>query len=319
VRRFTLVGTFLGAFTASVSVARPAAAGTRSLIVARSSLATTESALEKRLLAELSALGYTLVEEDQPGVNPVGRVVFGADSHVDIYCPPLSISTRTCGQVSAKTSVPTDQDAVVMAEDIRALLEPSHARPRTTDERPRTVSAPAEPPSTPSKSLELAIGAAGTTDPGGVGVALAASAAYFPSERVGIGVRAIVPLVSTTIRTNEGSATTGATNIGGELRIRLLPKTSLYTATAFGGIFASFVRTAGEGAASFVSRSDTGTVALPFLGIEAGRRLGDTFSLGAFGLLGVSLAEVTVRIAGRDAGTFGRPYAAAGVFGAVPF
>ena len=136
---------------------------------------------------------------------------------------------------------------------------------------------------------------------------------------MGIGLRAIVPLVSATIRTNEGSATTGATNIGGELRIRLLPKTSLYTATAFGGIFASFVRTAGEGAASFVSRGDTGTVALPFLGIEAGRRLGDTFSLGAFALLGVSLADVTVRIAGRDAGTFGRPYASTGLCGAVAF
>jgi hypothetical protein len=123
-------------------------------------------------------------------------------------------------------------------------------------------------------------------------------------------VRAIlvVPVLSPTVSSSQGSAAVTTWMAGARGDWRLTREEAPWTASLGAGVAAAWVGTKGDAKAPFISSSGDQVTAVPFLVAHGARALGSPhFRLGVDGVLGVALPEVEIQFAGQSVASWGRP------------
>lgn len=130
------------------------------------------------------------------------------------------------------------------------------------------------------------------------------------NPRLAIALDLSGPLHATTVSGPEGSARVGAYFAGAALVAHLDPTSTPLFATAGLGIAALRVGAEGQVAAPLVASSASTTVAAGYVRADGGFDITRAFRLGVRAVVGATVSRVSLRFAGNDAGTWGRPFVA---------
>jgi hypothetical protein len=123
---------------------------------------------------------------------------------------------------------------------------------------------------------------------------------------LGVGARVSVPVLGSTVSSQEGHASVAATLFGVEATAVVLDA-HYVRLSAYAGLAAAWLRTSGFASAPYVGQSDAAVTALPFLGVEVAPRLADRVHLHLAGDVGASLPRADVSFAGHTVASWGRP------------
>ena len=142
--------------------------------------------------------------------------------------------------------------------------------------------------------------------PGSPGVDLALRARWMATRVLGLGAMVTVPVIGSTVKSTEGSASVSALLCGAEIAAVLVDLQALRL-SASGGLAVAWLRTSGFAVAPYVGHSDSVATSLPFLGLEAAPRLTDRLRVYVAGHAAVSLPRADIVFAGQTVATWGRP------------
>jgi len=155
--------------------------------------------------------------------------------------------------------------------------------------------------------------------PGGAGPALHIwlSLHRFFSRRFGLAADVSFPVVRATLDGPEGAAKIGTAMAGLAVLARLRSAPSEWFLNAGLGGAVLRVGVDGEAAPTLTSSSARVLTGASYARVEGGYAPTDWLRLGAQLLGGAAFERVHLRFAGNDAGSWGRPFAAAAIFAEV--
>lgn len=142
--------------------------------------------------------------------------------------------------------------------------------------------------------------------PGGPGLNLGLRGRWTMVEHLGLGAFVSVPLLGSTVRAAEGSASLSAALFGLDLALAARPTPRLRLA-ASAGLALAWLRTSGLASPPYTGKALDAVFALPVVGAEIAPRLAGPLSLFVEGRLGVALPRADLVFAGRPVATWGRP------------
>jgi hypothetical protein len=175
------------------------------------------------------------------------------------------------------------------------------------------ISTPATAPAGGNEivGVEGAVGVLGS--PGGSAAAVQAwVSAHHPfGRRLGLAVDLSLPLRAGSLSGPEGSARLHAALAGLALVARLAEPPSGMFVNAALGLGAARVTADGKTTAPLVATSASALTAVAYLRADAGFDVARWLRLGARGVAGTTLTDVSIRFAGNPAATWGRPFLAA--------
>jgi hypothetical protein len=155
----------------------------------------------------------------------------------------------------------------------------------------------------------IGLGAGPLLSPGGIDPSwqLLLKARYVMAPRWGAELFVLLPTVPSTIQQPEGSADISVFFLGAALTVDLLPKPDPWTARAALGVGSAVLRMAGSASPLYVSGIDNVVVALPHTRLDLLYSISSDVRLGASIWSGVALPRATVKFAGRQVASWGRP------------
>ena len=210
--------------------------------------------------------------------------------------------------------------ALQTAEVLRTSLFP---RPPPDSARVIVQVAPAPPVAPPPpRASEVAVraGVGLLYGAGGAGPAWQAWLSFerLWTEHLGAALEVSAPLRRGTMSGPEGTADVGAITAGVEVLARFASeRRHLFASTGLGAAFVSLQATGHPTAdtAPLVSASSSAYTGMAYARVSLGWRASRWVALGVNGVAGTTVAQVHVRFAGNDAGTWGVPVLGAGLFG----
>jgi hypothetical protein len=322
---------------------RPARAeGPRVLFVA-----PAPTPFSARVRAEIEAMGFEVELASELAVEgstssssstsiAAARVIEGPARRVELW-----IVDAATGRLTPRAVVlpsPDDDEAsetIRASEQLRAFFQPLRARLAPALGPPPALAAPlpaptappaaplpsvAPPPAVPPPVAPLStapaprprfvVGAdlAVPLQPGGPALHLGLKGRWMALEHLGLGAFVSVPLVGSTVKAAEGSASLNAPLFGLDLAAVAHPTPRLRLA-ASAGLALAWVRTSGFAEAPYQGQATSVVSAAPLFGVEIAPRLTDHASLYLDGQVGFALSRVDISFAGRPVATWGRPLA----------
>lgn len=269
-----------------------------------------------RLILELSQLSLSAAR--------TATVEGSRDTAVLVVADDLTLVDPTTRE--RKKLVAGRNDALKVAEEVRALMLPLVARP---SEPPPTAPAavpdapspappppapPAPPPRAAPPAFEASAGAGAMFGASAPGLAIEASFAWLPlragSTSAGVALSGMFAAVPENVSRTQGNADARPLLFGPELVARYAVSPSFALDGAF-GTFAAYVSFRGDAVAPFAAQSAD---AWTFSPAARARALVSLGSAGVYleGRVGVALPAITVRFAGEPVHDWGRPWSSAG-------
>jgi hypothetical protein len=287
-------------------------------------VAPPASPFAARIRAEIEAMGFTVEPSDAIDASAAAGQV-GAARVVETP-PPRRVELwlrapggRGLALRTVIQSIPDEDEAtetVRAAEQLRAFFQPLRApppapapvRPREPDLVGEPLPALIEPApkSDAAQRFEAAAGVAAAIQSGGAGVDVALRFRWMATRVFGVGVTVDVPVMGSTVRSAEGSASLAAAVFAAEISAVLLDRRPVRLAVT-GALAAAWLRTSGSAKAPYTGSTDDVATALPMLGVEVAPRVAQRVHLFAAGRAGVSFPRADVAFAGRTVATWGRP------------
>jgi hypothetical protein len=292
--------------------------------------------ITRRLRAELGALGFEVVagrrERDAPSRASLESIArsSGAVAAIRVVPSPEGVEVWIADRVTGKTVLREvvaggagDAEPAVVAvravELLRAsLLEIEAPHPPRGEEpagpQVRALVAPAARAAAdrvaPAR-LTFGIGPAVTASPGGLGgsTSVLATLRWWPADRIGVGSFVMFPAGTIRVDGPEGEALVSATVIGAGARWALADRSDTWLPELGAGVSIVTTRMDGLGYTPYIGASDRVTVAAPYLDGGLGIALSPGLRLRVEALGGVATPRPVVRFAGREAATWGRPFA----------
>jgi len=279
----------------------------------------------RRLDAELRVAGFdirvspTIADDAPEGMGEAARRE-GAVASIRVRPSKAGVEIWIFDRITGKAvlrevALPPGGDPELVTtravELLRAsLLEVNETHASRGDvEPPATVIQWTQPPIEPRLRALAGVGAHGSFASFGMSPSLFAALQWWPTQRLGIGVNAIVPFAATRLRDEEGStrlsATTAAIDVRTSFRvgsIRVRPGA---------GVAITWLSATGDAAAGYRAATDRITSGSGFGALDARIPLARRLAIVGGAWVGVSLREVPVRFAGREVARWGRPWFAA--------
>ncbi|WP_437278475.1 hypothetical protein WME90_45895 [Sorangium sp. So ce375] len=166
--------------------------------------------------------------------------------------------------------------------------------------------APAFPAPAPRAALvDVGVAIAAGWQTPGTSLSLGASLRIWPSERVGVGLLADLPVVSPTIEAPEGEVRFRSMLLGAELVLAPVARSRRVGLVLSPGLGLAHVSASGRAEPPYVDRDESTFTALVYGRAEARFRLIDSFYLAAGALGGAAIPPVDIRFVGRVTSTFG--------------
>lgn len=293
-----------------------------------------------RLEAELTALGFEVVTEREPEAPPA-REPLEATARALSAVAAVRVAPKVGGvevwivdRVTGKTVLTdvtaegdtTTVEATVALRTVELLRasfleiqEPHPARGEVPiPEEVRALSAPtADLPTAPPASQEeppastavrVGVGAAAVLSAGGLdaGPHVRLGGTWMSSRRVGARVFALFPTVATHVTAVEGETSMRVALLGAGLHVEPTEIGPL-TPTLDAGLAGAWLLFEGAAQAPYVATTDTVVVAAPFAGAGLDWALTSVLHLEGQALCAVALPRPILTLAGREAGSWGRP------------
>lgn len=293
-----------------------------------------------RVRAEIEAMGFEIeIEiELEPGsdVSATGTTAIAAARVIESPARRIElwIVDGATGRLTQRAVVmpsPDDDEAsqtVRASEQLRAFFQPLRARsaptvaplpvPTAPIVNARVVAVPIvntsipaapivnEPPPAPRPRFVVGADLAAAFQPGGPALHLGLKTRWMALEHLGVGGFLSVPLVGSTMKAIEGSASLTAPLAGLDVTVVASP-TPRARLTASAGLALAWVRTSGFAEAPYRGTTSGVVAALPIFGAGFAPRLTERTSLYVDGRLGFALSRVDISFAGRPVATWGRP------------
>lgn len=315
----------------------PARAEGRTLLF----VAPAPSPFSARVRAEIAAMGFEIEESADlissgSGAVAAARVIERPGRRVELW-----IADAATGRLTERAVVlpaPGDDDdsqTVRASEQLRAFFQPlamplapplptsppapassptlvalpSRAPALASPPPPAFAPSPAPAPTAPLPRRPRFLVAADLAvpfQPGGPGLNLGLRGRWAMVEHLGLGAFVSVPLLGSTVRAPEGSASLSAALFGLDLALAARPTPGLRLA-AGAGLALAWLRTSGLASPPYTGKALDAVFALPLVGAEIAPRLAGPVSLFVEGRLGVALPRADLIFAGRPVATWGRP------------
>jgi len=184
----------------------------------------------------------------------------------------------------------------------------------STDATDATDAGDASEPNEPTAQLGrprllVELGPAALASPGGIGTAIGAfaNATWSLSQTLSVSGLAFLPLKSPTVVGNEGNAEISPSLLGLALDASWLRLRELELSSGLGGGLVS-ARMQGRAESGYVSASDRQNVAMALVRSALQVAIYGNLRLSTRVFAGLSSPELSVRFAGREAGTWGSPF-----------
>jgi hypothetical protein len=206
-------------------------------------------------------------------------------------------------------------EAVRAAEQLRAFFQPLREPPPPPHPSPAPPPSP-DPPVAPApvapgpravpRPFTVSVAVAVPLQPGGPGADVALRGRWMATRLFGVGAFAALPVLGSTVKAAEGSASLSAFLFGGDVSVVAHPLPALRVST-HAGLGIAWLRTSGSASAPFRGQAAAATFALPVVGAEIAPRLAGPVRLCFDGQAGFSLPSAEIVFAGRPVATWGRP------------
>ncbi len=284
-----------------------------------------------RVRAEIEAMGF----EIEPGsdVTATGTTAIAAARVIESPARRIElwIVDGATGRLTERAIVmpsPDDDDAsqtVRASEQLRAFFQPLRApavAPLLAARAPLVnapvvavpiVNAPAPvapvvnaPAPAPRPRFLVGADLGVPFQPGGPALHLGLKTRWMALEHLGLGGFLSVPLIGSTVKATEGSASLTAPLLGLDVTVVASP-TPRVRLTASAGLALAWVRTSGFADAPYQGTTSEVVSALPIFGAGFAPRLTDRTNLYLDGRLGFALSRVDISFAGRPVAAWGRP------------
>lgn len=296
-------------------------------------VAAEPTAFGARVRAEIEAMGFeiepeTSVIESGTSAIAAARVVERPSRRVELW-----IVHAVTGRLTPRAIMmpsPDDDEAsqtVRASEQLRAFFQPLRPRAAPVVAPPAVnvpvvnvpaVNVPAvnvpvvNPPAiatpAPASPSRFVVGAelAVPFQAGGPALHLGLQTRWMATEHLGLGGFISLPLVGSTVKAAEGSASLTAPLFGLDVAAvaRLTPRFRL---SASAGVALAWVRTSGFAEAPYQGKTTGVVAAVPIVGVGIAPRLTDRTSLTLDGRAGFALSPVDISFAGRSVASWGRP------------
>jgi hypothetical protein len=289
------------------------------------------AALETRLAAELAAAGFAPVSAPESAVPASGRDLGdvarsrGAVAAVRIVPTGKGVEVWVADRVTGKTVsreiiLPDDEGeteglvATRTVELLRASLmeirapHPSRGEVEPAPEIEAIAYEPA-PKKMPPRLLELELGpsvTAGAFDaPPMMHVSLGAEVR--PLETLGFGLVALLPVIGSTVRSEEGRADLRVILAGARVRWSFEDASKVVVPCLGAGATVTMSGIEGRGGAGYAGRDEWVFAATPFVDVGAALRLTDILRLRLDALGGWTVPRTVVLLAGHRALDWGGP------------
>jgi hypothetical protein len=142
--------------------------------------------------------------------------------------------------------------------------------------------------------------------PGGPALHLGLKTRWMATEHLGLGGFLSIPVIGSTVKSTEGSASLTAPLLGLDVTAIANP-TSRLALSASAGVALAWVRTSGFAEAPYRGQTTGVVSAAPIVGAGMAPRLTERTSLYLDGRVGIALSPVDISFAGRRVATWGRP------------
>jgi hypothetical protein len=291
----------------------------------------------ERIKAEIASLGLEVVmrapvgpiEADARAEHAAAAIrMLSSHTGVEVWMADETSGRSLLRQVIAdETPGGPDQNVVALqtAELLRTSFFPKSDRSLTPPHpvRPPTGLVDEAAPPRPSGESGAQAGVGFLYSAGSASAAWQAwlSLQHLWGRHFGVALDVSAPIHRGTMSGPEGSADVGAVVVGGEFLARFGAKHERVFLTTGLGTALVFLLAKGhpsqEGRAQLTGTSSAACTGLGYLRIALGWKPSGWLGLGVGGLVGSTIAKFHIRFAGNDAGTWGGPLFAAGLFGEV--
>jgi hypothetical protein len=289
----------------------------------------------RRVAAELEALGFRAVLVDA-ATAPTSRASLEASARkagamaamravpsehgVEVWIADRVTGKTVLRQVSTDGGAPDPEAALAIraVELLRAsLLEvtlPSAPAGEIagTDELREMMQLPSypEPEKTVIPRLRFSLAPGVLASPGGAGVAasLDVGVAWMPSEHVGVAAFAGIPLTRPKVEGAAGSVDLSAVLAGAAVRFLFTTRASTWAPTADLGLMAVWLKSSGTSKTGGDGGDSSAVTAAPFARAGLAFAPGSQLRLRTDLLVGVIGQGVSLRVAGEEMATWGKPF-----------
>jgi hypothetical protein len=289
----------------------------------------SKPAFLQRLVAELESFGFDVVVLT-PSILPPDRaeveqlsqregatvdlVLVEAGGGLEMWIADPSTGKTSFHEVILGLYESTDAPettAIRLVETLRATLieyaSPRNVAPPLPPRRAPEVALP--PPATRAARITIAGGGGGTYSPGGIGVMgyLNLSLRLKIATRFDVAIDGALTPTRAELQGPEGQANVGWYMAGVSAGFFASDPTAAIRFRSGAGVWVSWMSLSGQAAASYVNTGADLVTAIPH--IDAGLHASMTPNLGlAAGIsMGISVPEASIRFAGREVATWGRP------------
>jgi hypothetical protein len=329
--RGLVTATALSLLSAVVTFTSPSHASEKKVLF----VADASSPFSARVRAEIEAMGFVVEQATslEQGTSAVAaaRVLEGSPRRIELWIADTTHHLILRTLVTPGTEDDEASQTVRASEQLRAFFQPLReptppapppSQPPTQPpiQPPPVVAQPASPP--PAQTISppivdvprskdaprVVVGAeiAVPFQPGGPGVDLGVRGRWMALAQLGFGGFLDVPVASSTVTGQEGSAALSATLFGAEATYTARPISAL-AVEASAGLALAWVRTSGFAATGFQGKSADALRGLPIFGLALSPRLAERVHLCLGGHLGFTLSRLDIRFADRPVATWGRP------------